>query len=600
MRQLSSLCAAAAVLWAGSASAQDYGGPADADLAVQKFRPITGPHGVFTVDSARAAEDLQLSSGVLFNYQRRPLVLEDKGEVTPIVEGQFTADVLVGIGLGGWLEFGADLPVYALNEAVVSGQNVGGATLGDLRLSTKVELLDTSRAPVGVAIVASLSLPTGDPEKFTGTGQWSGQPGLVVDAEIGDVLLATNLGVSIQSERGFGKLTVGNELLYGAGALWKTGSPIDVGAELYGSTDLDAPLEFESSPLEAVLGVRAALPWGFGLDLGVGRGLIGGYGAPEYRFFGGLRFASLENNDWDGDGIANAADLCPRTPEDLDDFEDGNGCPDPDNDNDGILDVGDSCPLEPEDFDSFEDRDGCPDPNNDQDGLLDTDDRCPDDPGPDANGGCPDRGDNDRDGDGLVNELDSCPDDPEDNDGFDDDDGCPDTDNDADGILDVDDKCPNDPEVFNQIEDDDGCPDARTAKVVVTRDEIKILERVYFDTDKDAIKRRSYDVLSQVAAVMKSHPDIELVEIQGHTDDRGSDAYNLDLSERRAFAVRHYLLDWGVPEGRVLAKGYGETEPAERIDGRSGRSLARARERNRRVQFIIRRRVGGATRVETR
>ncbi len=474
---------------------------------------------------------------------------------------------------------------------------MGGATIGDLRLHSKFEIIDSSEAPIGVAVVASLSMPTGDTEKFTGTGLWSATPGLIVDADLGAVLLTSTAGVAVQSERGFGQLTIGNELLYGLGALWRTGSPVDIGAELYGSTDLSNPGTFESSPLEAVLGIKAALPLGLGLELGAGRGLIGGYGAPEYRVFGGLRFASLEDTDWDGDGIANAADACPRTPEDLDDFEDGDGCPDPDNDHDGILDVGDSCPIDPEDVDGFEDRDGCPDPNNDQDGLPDVEDLCPDIVGPDANQGCPEQ---DNDGDGLVNELDKCPENPEDPDGFQDDDGCPDPDNDQDGILDINDQCPNEPEVFNEIEDDDGCPDARTAKVVVTRGEIKILERIYFDTDKATIKKRSYDVLGQVAAVMKSHPDIEVIEVQGHTDDRGSDVYNLDLSNRRAQAVRDFLLDWGVGTGRLEAKGYGETEPAVEHTGRRGRSLARARERNRRVQFIIKRRTGGITPIKTR
>lgn len=340
------------------ATGQDYGGPTEGDLSVQKFQPITGPNGVFTVDGAKAAEDLQLTTGVLLNFQSKPLVLEENDEITPIVESQFTADVLAGLGIGGWLEFGLDLPVYALNDAVVSGQDVGGASIGDLRLQGKLELIDTSEAPVGVAVLASLSAPTGDTDKFTGTGEWSFQPGVIVDAEVGDVLLASNAGVALHAQKGFGQLNVGPELFYRLGALWKTGSFVDVGGELYGSTDLDNPFDFDSSPLEAVLGVRAKLPLGLGLDLGAGRGLIGGYGAPEYRVFGGLRFASLEDNDWDGDGIANGADSCPRTPEDLDDFEDGDGCPDPDNDEDGILDVGDSCPIEPEDKDGFEDKDG--------------------------------------------------------------------------------------------------------------------------------------------------------------------------------------------------------------------------------------------------
>src|SRR5690606_36060287 len=62
---------------------------------------------------------------------------------------------------------------------------------------------------------------------------------------------------------------------------------------------------------------------------------------------------------------------CRNEPEDMDGFEDEDGCPDPDNDRDTILDVNDKCPNEPEDFDGFEDEDGCPDPDNDGDGILD-------------------------------------------------------------------------------------------------------------------------------------------------------------------------------------------------------------------------------------
>ena len=81
--------------------------------------------------------------------------------------------------------------------------------------------------------------------------------------------------------------------------------------------------------------------------------------------------------DKDGDGIPNTLDACREEPEDIDGFEDEDGCPDPDNDDDGIPDIVDQCPNEPEDIDGFEDEDGCPDPDNDGDGVLDADDQCP-------------------------------------------------------------------------------------------------------------------------------------------------------------------------------------------------------------------------------
>jgi OOP family OmpA-OmpF porin len=92
--------------------------------------------------------------------------------------------------------------------------------------------------------------------------------------------------------------------------------------------------------------------------------------------------------DIDGDGILDNVDKCPRVPEDRDNFEDEDGCPDEDNDKDGIADKIDSCPNDPEDRDNFEDDDGCPDLDNDKDGIADKDDKCPMEPGvpPD---GCP-------------------------------------------------------------------------------------------------------------------------------------------------------------------------------------------------------------------
>lgn len=102
------------------------------------------------------------------------------------------------------------------------------------------------------------------------------------------------------------------------------------------------------------------------------------------------------SDDRDGDGIPDAVDACPDEPEDFDDFEDEDGCPDLDDDADGILDVDDACRLEPEDHDGFEDDDGCPDPDNDRDDILDVDDACPDEPevvnGVDDADGCPDEG----------------------------------------------------------------------------------------------------------------------------------------------------------------------------------------------------------------
>ncbi len=271
-----------------------------------------------------------------------------------------------------------------------------------------------------------------------------------------------------------------------------------------------------------------------------------------------------------------------------------------DRDGDGILDNVDKCPDEPEDVDTFEDEDGCPDPDNDKDTVLDVEDQCPLVPGDPNNQGCPVT---DRDGDGIVDDLDKCPDDPEDFDQFEDEDGCPDPDNDKDTVLDGVDSCPLQPgppaNSGCPVQDRDGdgvnddvdqCPDVPGPKpkgcpkrvlVVKTADKIEIKKQINFKTNKAIIKGRiSFVIIDQVAAVMKSNPELKII-IEGHTDSVGPDGYNLDLSDRRAAAVLDALMERGVGAARMESVGYGETKPIASNKTRRGRAS------NRRVEFTI-------------
>jgi outer membrane protein OmpA-like peptidoglycan-associated protein len=175
--------------------------------------------------------------------------------------------------------------------------------------------------------------------------------------------------------------------------------------------------------------------------------------------------------------------------------------------------------------------------------------------------------------------MDKCPDQPEDKDGFEDEDGCPDPDNDKDRIPDKFDKCPNEPETYNGIDDEDGCPDK--GRVLVTSGKILILDKVYFETGKATIKPVSFPLLDQVAATLKGNPQLELIEIQGHADERGNDDANLRLTQARTQSVKEYLEKKGVESGRMVAKGYGETKPV------CTQHNENCWEKNRRVEFVI-------------
>ncbi len=250
-------------------------------------------------------------------------------------------------------------------------------------------------------------------------------------------------------------------------------------------------------------------------------------------------------NDKDFDGIVDKRDNCPTDPEDLDRFEDADGCPDDDNDRDTVMDWDDACPDAPEDADRWEDADGCPDEDNDEDGLLDVRDQCPNH--------------------------------PEDMDGFRDADGCADNDNDADGLADYRDECPDVPESYNGFDDLDGCPDTMP-------DEVQrftgVIRGVNFLVNSAEITVDSYRLLDEAAAMLRTYENLH-IEVQGHTDSDGADHFNLDLSQRRSESVRTYLVRRGISPDRLEANGYGEDVPLVSNQTSKGKAV------NRRVEFQV-------------
>ncbi|MFC1611149.1 OmpA family protein [Myxococcota bacterium] len=315
------------------------------------------------------------------------------------------------------------------------------------------------------------------------------------------------------------------------------------------------------------------------------------------------RVLIMTDADRDGDGILDVDDQCPDEPEDVDTWQDEDGCPDPDNDADTVLDVADKCPLQAGD----PANDGCPIDDRDGDGIPDATDQCPDIPedldGHEDEDGCPDEENLDSDGDGILDNVDKCPTEPEDIDQFEDEDGCPDPDNDQDTVLDVVDGCPLQPGPPENngcpVQDRDGdginddvdqCPDVpglaptgcpKRVLVVKTDDKIEIKKQIKFETNKATIKGRiSFEILDQVGAVMKSNPTIKVV-IEGHTDSVGPADYNLRLSDSRANSVRDALVEREVASDRMEAIGYGESKPIASNRSRRGRAA------NRRVEFKI-------------
>jgi outer membrane protein OmpA-like peptidoglycan-associated protein len=417
------------------------------------------------------------------------------------------------------------------------------------------------------------------------------------------------------------------EITYGVGMSWELVKSVVFVAEIFGSVELGSLLADDrvyqkgtfdptetrvayldsnltvkafkrSFPLELMAGFKFYLAASSFFAVGAGLGLTGigpldNVGSPDVRIFASFVFEPTVG-DLDGDGIKDDVDKCPDEPEDFDGFEDTDGCPDPDNDQDGILDVDDLCPNTPENYNGIEDNDGCPEKteeDRDGDGIPDSVDKCPDVPedkdGYEDKDGCPDP---DNDGDGVPDKDDRCPGmdtdkassfikTKEDKDGFEDEDGCPDPDNDKDGILDKDDKCPNEPETYNNYKDDDGCPDEVPFKI--GRTGFQLNEKIYFRTNKDIIRKVSFKLLDTLASVIKDRKDLRLIEIQGHTDQRGTRRYNISLSQKRAESVKRYLVNKGVEADRLRATGYGKG----RLKCTAMNVLCWST--NRRVEFVI-------------
>jgi len=271
--------------------------------------------------------------------------------------------------------------------------------------------------------------------------------------------------------------------------------------------------------------------------------------------------------DEDGDGVPDYLDRCPGTPKEAYGFIDSVGCP-IDSDGDGVPDYRDNCFTLPEAV-AFVDSLGC-DKDSDGDGVPDYRDSCVTLPEAVAyvdSIGC----DKDSDGDGVPDYRDKCVTPPEAI-GYVDSFGC-NLDSDGDGVDDYMDECPHVPGPL----ENKGCPVVKTEVRNLLQ---KAMQGIQFETGKAIIKKSSNAMLDLIAQIFIENTNY-MIEVQGHTDNTGKEELNMDLSQRRADAVMAYLVNAGVPQERLTAKGYGPTMPIADNATKDGRAL------NRRVEFII-------------
>jgi outer membrane protein OmpA-like peptidoglycan-associated protein len=592
--------ALAALATPTSAQAQEQGG-----FALNQFQPSPAGDVFFGVPSPFASGHLKLRGYLGFDYANEPV--RDSVSDTAVVKGQAFLRGNASLALWDRLLVSVDIPFAVAQSTDDPGlpgttfTQLDGGHIGDIRLGARGRLLGEERSAFQLGLGSYVFFPSGNESQYAGQGAMRGALHAVIGGRIeGDEILGFAWSASAGPELRGGDSP--SALVYGAAAGVLLGDGVvQLGPELHGSTMMgsDVILSTVATPagaplataagtsIELLLGGKVRLAEGFTLGAGIGPGIASGVGTPTVRALGLIGWAPLagkggdkpvgpaEVGDQDKDGIKDDIDACPDVPGQPSPDPSQDGCPPQDRDGDGVSDIDDACPNTKGVRSNDVTVNGCPE-DSDGDGQHDGIDACPkevgvahDDP---KKNGCP----GDRDGDGIIDKNDKCPKQVGPASLM----GCPE-DPDGDGIKHPDDACPQQRGLPDPDPKQHGCPKF----IRVTRDEIILKQQVQFKTDGktlgEAVAKDSDALLTEVKDAIMGDANIELVEVQGHTDHEADESYNMELSQKRAASVRQYLIDKGVPADKMVAKGYGFNRPIADNRIRTGR------QKNRRVQFVI-------------
>ncbi|HEX8823896.1 MAG TPA: OmpA family protein [Archangium sp.] len=508
----------------GLASAQD------ARFDVQAFRPLGAPQDLVVVGQSRPVGNLAVTGGAFLNFALDPLVLVAAGthsKALSVVGNRLQLDIMASVGLLDWVELGVDMPLVLAQgsdnlEAIGTEGFVQSFVPGDLRLTAKVALPGLRRTAGGSGLGASLTFGLGLP-----TG--------IQEAFTSDGEVTYTPGLVVDYRFGSGMLLALNTGFWlrperqFAGVQWGNSATFGLGAEvpiLRSRGIFAVGMLSGSTPLDKLPTSTQQIPAELLLGL------------RWYNTATGLTFTV-------GGGGGCGCSLTAPTLRlfssviwgDRSKLKDFERPPEPpvDPDFDSVIGKGDRCPS----VAGLVENGGCPDTDSDGDTVVDRLDQCPVQAGSAQFGGCPDP---DEDGDALVDRLDRCP------------------------------------TVAQGPRGQDGCPFAH-----IKGNKILILDQVHFATDQDIILPESFPILEEVAEVMLDHSEIQRVLVEAHTDARASDAYNYDLSRRRAASVMNFLLDSGIAVERLCSAGFGRSRPVAGNENRNESEMAA----NRRIEFTI-------------
>jgi outer membrane protein OmpA-like peptidoglycan-associated protein len=568
-------------------------------FTVQKFEPSERGSEWFGSESLDLRGKIRPAVGIVSDFSYRSLVIyQPDGDVRgSVVRNQVFVHPGGSVVLYDRLRLSVSVPVQVAVDGHRATVVRNGTTfdyapppkdagMGDLRLGADARIWGVYGDPFTIAAGLQLWLPTGNRSQWAGDGEVRLKPRVMVAGDVGMFTYAGSVGVNIRPrQEDFPPGAIGHELnITLAGGVKVLDKTLTVGPEAWGSTIFNHFFEKKETPLEIGAGAHYLIANQIRVGFGALGGPVRAYSNPAYRLIAMAEWAPAVDDDRDGDGIADREDACPDQKGVRSADPAKNGCPEAppviaqkptDRDNDGIPDMNDACPDVPGVGTNDPATNGCRD--TDGDGIFDPKDACPTEKGvpnqdPQLNG-CPD-----TDGDGIVDKLDACPneagpksDDPKKN-------GCPIGDKDKDGVKDDVDACPDEPGPADPDPKRNGCP-----KAFISNGQIKILDQVKFKTGSAAIEsgRDSEEVLEAVQNVMKSHPEIKHIRIEGHTDKTGSAALNRKLSADRAASVKTWLTKHGIEANRMSTQGFGPDKPIDTNETDQGRK------NNRRVEFHI-------------
>lgn len=582
-------------------------------IALNHLDPAPAGDPFFSVPSALTPGHLELRAYVMFDYASQPLrtasdprfvrpgsIVSDLGYLRADVSFTIVDRLMLSLQAPVAVLQNGDDPIFqaAPSQPALTLRSPKSVDMGDLRAGVRARLFGEFHDPFQLAVGGYFYVPTAPSGSYAGEGAFRAAPHLLVSGQAGRELVfryALTGGAMVRTSGAPHSITYGAAL-----GLAFAGDRIQIGPEFYGSTTVgDAPPLFSdtivgSSPsattAEILGGIRGRLWKGLFVGAAAGPGLTNAPGSPTFRVLGALGWApwpeakrAARAPDADDDGVPDADDACRDVPGIKSPDPKQNGCPIADRDGDKVPDSEDACPDKRGRRNDDASRNGCP-ADYDRDGIADADDACPNQKGvastdPKKNG-CP--GLVDADLDGVADADDACPSekgpssaDPAKN-------GCPPpVDTDGDGIFDREDACPAEKGKPDKDKTKHGCP----KDVRVNGDEIVILKQVQFKFAQASISQTvdpvSDDLLGEVRDVITQHPEIKVIEVQGHTDNVGGPGLNMQLSVARASAVRDWLVQKGIAPGKLVVKGYGDTKPVASNDTEDGR------QKNRRVQFFV-------------